>query len=72
MSNDKKIRFNMEVTQDMNSLMERLAEAAGLSKSELMRRAILLFEAGVQAKRRDERMATIDQNNNVKSLIVGI
>ena len=56
----------------MNSLLDELAETTGATKSDVLRRAIVLFEAAVRAKGKGRQMAIVDQNEKVVTTIVGL
>ena len=67
-----KVRLTLDVTDELNERLNRLAEEAGGSKSELLRKAIALVEVAVNAKRSGRQVAVVDKNERVVTTIVGL
>ncbi len=67
-----KVRLTLDVTDELNERLNALAEEAGGSKSELLRKAIALVEVAVNAKRTDKHVAVVDKNGKVVTTIVGL
>lgn len=53
---DKKIKLSIEVTPALNRVIEHIAVATGATKSEAIRKAIVLMEVAVEAKENGERL----------------
>lgn len=67
-----KVRLTLDVTDELNDRLNHLAEQAGGSKSELLRKAIALVEVAVDAKRAGRHVAVVDRNDKVVTTIVGL
>lgn len=55
-TNEKKVKLSIEVTVELNRVIERVAAATGATKSEAVRKAIVLMDVAVEAKERGERL----------------
>jgi hypothetical protein len=53
---DKRIKLSLEVTPELNRVIEHIADATGATKSEAIRKAIVLMEVAVEAKENGERL----------------
>jgi hypothetical protein len=53
---EKKIKLSLEVTPELNRVIERIAGATGATKSEALRKAIVLMGVAVEAKEKGERL----------------
>ena len=67
-----KVRLSLELTQEMNNVLERLSEATGSNKSEILRKAINIMEVAVTAKDHGDKLGVVDKDENLKTLIVGV
>lgn len=52
----KRIKVSLELTPELNQVIERIAAATGATKSEALRKAITLMDVAVEAKERGERL----------------
>lgn len=66
------LRFSLIVSPDLNELLEDLARAGQTTKSDVLRRAIALFDIAIQARRNNKYLGIFDQNNKLESEIVGL
>lgn len=51
-----KIKLSLEVTPEVNRVLERIATATGATKTEAMRKAIALMHVAVEAMENGERL----------------
>jgi predicted transcriptional regulator len=73
MANDNEsVRLSLVVSQELNSRLEQLAAAGLTTKSEILRKAIALFDVVAEAKSEKKRFGILDQNKNLLTEIVGI
>jgi predicted transcriptional regulator len=73
MSNDKDpIRLSLSVSPELNERLELLASSGHMSKSEVLRKAIALFDVVAEAKSEKMRFGILDQNKQLVTEIVGI
>jgi predicted transcriptional regulator len=68
----EKVRLTLEVSKDLNALLERLSEETGSSKSEVLRKAIGLMEVAVEAKQQGHVLGIADRDTPLRTRIVGI
>jgi predicted transcriptional regulator len=67
-----KIRLTLEVTTELNSALESLAETSGSTKSDVLRKAIALFEYASKNKAKGRELALIDKSEKVVGHVVGL
>lgn len=69
----KTIRLSLELTNEVNTFLEKEAEQAGTTKSDVLRKAIALMKAAAAGRQKGRELALIDPaNERVISRIVGI
>ena len=66
------VRLSLAVSPELNERLEELASSAHISKSEVLRKAIALFDVVAEAKSEKKRFGILDQNKNLITEIVGI
>ncbi len=67
-----KVRLTVDVTDELYERLDQLADETGGSKSELLRKAIVLVDVAIQAKHQGRQMAVVDKNEKVVTTIVGL
>ena len=73
MATDKEtVRLSLAVSPELNDRLEQLAAAGHTSKSEILRKAIALFDVVAEAKSEKRRFGILDQNKQLVTEIVGI
>ena len=73
MANDNEtIRLSLAVSPELNERLELLASNGHMSKSEVLRKAIALFDVVAEAKSEKNRFGILDQNKQLVTEIVGI
>ena len=73
MANDNEtIRLSLAVSPELNERLELLASNGHMSKSEVLRKAIALFDVVAEAKLEKKRFGILDQNKQLVTEIVGI
>ena len=60
------------VRPELNARLEELAQAGHTSKSEILRKAIALFDVVAEAKSEKKRFGILDQDKHLLTEIVGI
>jgi predicted transcriptional regulator len=66
------IRLSLAVSPELNDRLEQLASSGHMSKSEVLRKAIALFDVVAEAKSEKKRFGILDQNKQLLTEIVGI
>jgi predicted transcriptional regulator len=66
------IRLSLTVSPELNERLEQLAITGHTTKSEVLRKAIALFDVVAEAKTEKKRFGIFDQNKQLVTEIVGI
>lgn len=66
------VRLNLAVSQELNDRLEQMAAASHTSKSDILRKAIALFDVVSEAKSEKKRFGILDQDKRLLTEIVGI
>jgi predicted transcriptional regulator len=66
------VRLSLIVSPELNATLEKLAEKAHSTKSDVLRKAIALFDVAAEAKEKAQRLAILDGDGKVVKEIVGI
>jgi hypothetical protein len=66
------VRLSLVVSPALNSKLEQLARAGYTTKSEVLRKAIALFDVVSEAKAEDKRFGILDRDKQLLTEIVGI
>jgi len=73
MANDKEtIRLSLSVSPELNERLEQLASSGYTTKTEILRKAIALYDVVAEAKSEKKRLGILDQNKQLLTEIVGI
>jgi predicted transcriptional regulator len=66
------VRLSLALSPELNERLDQLAEAGHTTKSEILRKAIALFDVAAQAKSEKKRIGILDQDKQLVTEIVGI
>ena len=66
------IRLTVDVSPDMNELINKLAEGLHSSKAEVLRKAIFLLDAAARGKKQGLKLGLADPEQPLNTEIVGI
>jgi predicted transcriptional regulator len=66
------VRLSLIVSPELNETLEDLAFRSHTTKSEILRKAIALFDVASQAKQKEQRVGILDQEDKIVKEIVGI
>jgi predicted transcriptional regulator len=73
MASDKEsIRLSLSVSPELNERLEQLASSGHTTKTEILRKAIALYDVVAEAKTEKKRLGILDQNKQLLTEIVGI
>ena len=73
MSIDKEVvRLSLSVSPELNERLEQLASSGCTTKTEILRKAIALYDVVAEAKTEKKRFGILDQNKTLLTEIVGI
>ena len=66
------VRLNVNITEELNTRLDELAEQSGSTKSELLRKAIALIDLAVTERGQGNKLAITDAKQHVLREIVGV
>lgn len=66
------VRLNVNITEELNGALDFLAANDGITKSELLRKAIALFDVAVTEHRMGHKLAITDSEHHVLREIIGV
>lgn len=72
MTEKAKIRLNFEISEDLDRVLQQLAEETGESKSTVLRRAIILMEMALSAKKKGNKFGVANADNQFITEFVGL
>ncbi len=62
----KEVRYTIDLTEDLNQEIEEIAEKAGITKSELFRRALALLKVTQRATDEGEHVGVVKDRESLK------
>ena len=66
------IRLNVNLTEEVNDRLDKLAADSGITKSELVRKAFALIDLAINERKLGHRLAVTDDKHHVLREIVGV
>ncbi len=66
------VRLNVNITDELNRRLDQMSEKSGSSKSDLLRKAIVLMDLAVNENAKGNILAVTDRNHHVLREIVGV
>jgi predicted transcriptional regulator len=67
-----KVRLSLDISSELNSLLEELAASIGGTKSEVLRKAIALMQVAVEAKKQGKKFGIAEKDQPLATEIIGI
>lgn len=71
MSN-KSIRLSLDVSSELNNALEEVANKTHSSKSDVLRKSIVLLEMAVKEREKGNHLGVFNSNNEIVKEIVGL
>lgn len=68
----EKVRLSLDISPELNTLLEQLAASTGSTKSEVLRKAIALMEVAVEAKRQGKKLGIAERDQQLATEIIGL
>jgi predicted transcriptional regulator len=69
---NEEVRLSLVVSPELNERLEEMAKSAYTTKSEILRKAIALFDVVAEAKSKKQRLGILDSDRKLITEIVGI
>ncbi|ADI14424.1 ribbon-helix-helix protein, CopG family [Truepera radiovictrix] len=70
-SNARTVRLTVDLSPELNALLEELARASHTSKSEVLRRSIALMDFAQRAKREGKKVGAATPDQELATEVVG-
>jgi hypothetical protein len=67
-----KVRLSLDVSPQLNNLLERLSDELGVTKSEVLRKAVVLMKVAVDAHNQGKKLGIAERDQPLTSEIVGL
>jgi anti-sigma regulatory factor (Ser/Thr protein kinase) len=71
-SRNGRVRLNLVITKQLDDMLERFANANGTNKSDILRKALALYEVANDAKEHGNRLGIVSKDRKVLTEIVGL
>jgi metal-responsive CopG/Arc/MetJ family transcriptional regulator len=72
MEKSEKIRMNLQVSAELNELLERIAGDTGSNRSEVIRQALALMKVAHEAKQKGKHIGLVSDPEKLETEIVGL
>jgi hypothetical protein len=72
MSKKETVRMNLQVSPEINELLEKIADETGSNRSEVIRRALALMKVAHDARQRGKRLGLVSDPDKLETEIVGV
>lgn len=66
------VRVSLDMSPEANELLENLAIANGTTKSQILRRAVALYDIVAEARSQGKRVGVLGQNDELLTEFVGL
>jgi metal-responsive CopG/Arc/MetJ family transcriptional regulator len=66
------VRLNLTISDDLAAALDKMAAEGQTSKSDVLRKALTLFEVARDGVTKGSSVALVDADGNVKTRIVGL
>lgn len=67
-----KVHLSLDISPDLNALLDKLAASIGGTKSDVLLKAIVLMDVAVDAKRQGKKFGIAEKDQPLATEIVGI
>lgn len=71
-SQGNRVRLNLVITKQLDAMLEKLAGEKGTNKSEILRKALALYEVASDAKAHGNKLGIVSKDRQVLTEIVGL
>jgi metal-responsive CopG/Arc/MetJ family transcriptional regulator len=71
-SDRDKVRVNLQVSPELNDMLEEIASETGSNRSEVIRQALALMKVTHEARRRGKRIGFVSDPDKLETEIVGL
>jgi predicted transcriptional regulator len=71
MANDK-VRMNLQVSAELNDVLDKIADDTGSNRSDVIRQALALMKVAHEAKLNGKRLGLVSDPTKLETEIVGL
>ena len=68
----EKVRLNLQVSSELNSVLEEIAESSMSSKTDVIRQALALMKVAHNAKQKGKHLGLVTDSSKLDTEIVGL
>ena len=68
----EKVRLSLQVTEELNRLLEEMADDSGTTKSDVLRQALALMKAAREGKKKQRHLVFVSDPRKLETEIVGL
>jgi metal-responsive CopG/Arc/MetJ family transcriptional regulator len=68
----EKVRLNLQVSEQLNSDLEEMADSTGSNRTEVIRQALALMKIAHQARREGRHLGLVSDPSKLDTELVGI
>ena len=68
----EKVRLSLQVTEELNRLLEEMAGDSGTTKSDVLRQALALMKAARDGKKQSRHLGFVSDPRKLETEIVGL
>jgi len=68
----QKVRLTLDVSEGLNEILEDIAEESGVSKSEVLRKAVAMLDVAHKAAREGKQLTISTKDGKIEKQIVGV
>ncbi len=65
-------RLNVNISNALSDTLDNLAELEETSKTDILRKAIALFDLVIKEREKGGKLIVVDEENNIKKEIIGL
>jgi metal-responsive CopG/Arc/MetJ family transcriptional regulator len=68
----EKVRMNLQVSAELNAVLDKIADDTGTNRSDVIRQAIALMKVAHEAKQNGKRLGLVTDPSKLETEIVGL
>jgi hypothetical protein len=68
----EKVRLNLQVSNELNNVLEEIADSTGSTKTDVIRQALALMKVAHNAKRNGKHLGVVEDPDKLDTEIVGL
>lgn len=68
----EKVKLSLQVSAELNRILENMAAETGVTKSDVLRKALTLMEVAHEAKKKGKKIGISDKDAVLETEIIGL